>query len=189
VGRRRYEDKSPQPSDCWFWKGFCPQPCVSFFAKIRAEMGDRTKEDKIVAEHNGQVFRFNEVVHVFEGTAAGLPGKKTEFIKAWFKGVDKTKEEERFICRPVVGHSGGPFPRFSKGSVYKVKVLTLNLASPLSQTLTPIVSLTQLECLGVRNGGVGGTWKEKSLGTFETMQPREVRDCSLSFPFVFLTGV
>jgi hypothetical protein len=87
-------------------------------------MKDGEKNDKIVAEHNGQVFRLNEVVHVFEGTAPGLPGKKTEFIKAWFKGVDRTKGEERFICRPVVGHSGGPFPRFSKGAVYKVKVRT-----------------------------------------------------------------
>ena len=100
-------------------------------------MAESAKEDKIVAEHNGQIFRFNEVVHVFEGTAPGLRGKKTEFIKAWFKGVDKTKEEERFICRPVVGHSGGPFPRFSKGAVYKVKVQILPLTldrNPLTLT-------------------------------------------------------
>ena len=82
-------------------------------------MGDLKEVDNIVAVHNGQSFRFNEVVHVFEGTTPGLKGKKTEFIKAWFKGVDKTKDEERFICRPVVGHSGGPFPRFSKGAVFK----------------------------------------------------------------------
>jgi hypothetical protein len=78
--------------------------------------------DNIVGVHNGQAFRLNEVVHVFEGTTPGLPGKKTEFIKAWFKGVDRTKAEEKFICKPVVGHSGGPLPRFSKGSVFKVKV-------------------------------------------------------------------
>ncbi len=90
-------------------------------------MGALKEVDSIVAVHNGQSFRFrlNEVVHVFEGTTSGLKGKKTEFIKAWFKGVDKTKDEERFICRPVVGHSGGPFPRFSKGAVFKLKVYML----------------------------------------------------------------
>ena len=44
------------------------------------------KEGQIVAEHNGQRFRFNELVHVWEGTTPGLRPKKTEFIKAWFKG-------------------------------------------------------------------------------------------------------
>ena len=39
---------------------------------------DGLKGDQIVAEHNGQVFRFNEVVHVFEGTAPGIRGRKTE---------------------------------------------------------------------------------------------------------------
>ena len=99
-------------------------------------MGDRQDGNPIVAVHNGQVFRFNEVVHIFEGTAPGVPAKKTEFIKAWFKGVDKTKAEERFICRPVVGHSGGPFPRFSKGAVFKVKVETLTLTLTQSQSPT-----------------------------------------------------
>ena len=93
-------------------------------------MGDRKEANQIVAVHNGQVFRFNEVVHIFEGTAPGVPGKKTEFTKAWFKGVDRTKAEERFICRPVIGHNGGPFPRFSKGAVFKVKVETLTLSLP-----------------------------------------------------------
>ena len=86
-----------------------------FCALSREAMGDRKAVNQIVAAHNGQVFRFNEVVHIFEGTAAGLPGKKTEFTKACFKGVDKTKAEERFICRPVVGHSKGfRKVRFSK---------------------------------------------------------------------------
>jgi hypothetical protein len=31
-------------------------------------MKDGGKDDKIVAEHNGQVFRFNEVVHVWHQT-------------------------------------------------------------------------------------------------------------------------
>jgi hypothetical protein len=46
--------------------------------------------------------------------------EKTELIKAWFEGVDTQKD--KFICRPVVGHNGGPFPRFEKGAVYKQKV-------------------------------------------------------------------
>jgi hypothetical protein len=77
-------------------------------------------EGKTVAWHNGKAFRFNELVHVWEGTTPGLRPKKTEFIKAWFKGVDTKKD--KFICRPVVGHNGGPFPRFEKGAVYKQKV-------------------------------------------------------------------
>jgi hypothetical protein len=68
-------------------------------------MGELKQVHNIVAVHNGQSFRLNEVVHVFEGTTPGLKGRKTEFIKAWFKGVDRTKEEERLICRPVVGHN------------------------------------------------------------------------------------
>jgi hypothetical protein len=86
-------------------------------------MGDVKEVNQIVVVHNGQAFRFNEVVHIFEETAPGIPGKKTKFMKAWFKGVDNTKaDEERFICRPVVGHSGGPFPRYSSGAIFKVKV-------------------------------------------------------------------
>jgi hypothetical protein len=46
--------------------------------------------------------------------------KKTEYITAWFKGVDAVKDQ--FICRPVVGYSRGLFPRFAKGAVYKQKV-------------------------------------------------------------------
>jgi hypothetical protein len=40
------------------------------------------KEGPIVAELNGQSFRFNELVHVWEGTTPGLKAKKTKFIKA-----------------------------------------------------------------------------------------------------------
>ncbi len=46
--------------------------------------------------------------------------KKTELMKAWFKGVDVT--QDKFICRPVIGYTRGPFPRFSKGAVYKLNV-------------------------------------------------------------------
>jgi hypothetical protein len=118
----------------------------SFCAIAGKGMGDRKEANQIVAVHNGQVFRFNEVVHIFEGTAPGIPGKKSEFMKAWFKGVDRTKAEERFICRPVVGHSGGPFPRFSKGAVFKVKVETLTLSLTLTQSPTWALGLGELAC-------------------------------------------
>ena len=118
----------------------------------RMGMGDGLQGDQIVAVHNGQVFHFNEVVHVFEGTAPGIRARKTEFFKAWFKGVDKSKEEERFICRPVVGHSGGPFPRFSKGAVFKVKVDTHSEPKPLPNPkpyLDPNTACAHLKVFGV----------------------------------------
>jgi hypothetical protein len=85
-------------------------------------MDERQDSRQILATHNGQSFRFNELVHIFEGTGPGVRAGKTEFVKAWFKGVDV--KSDKFICRPVIGYSRGPFPRFSKGSVFKVKVLT-----------------------------------------------------------------
>jgi hypothetical protein len=101
-------------------------------------MMDRKDRGHIVAEHNGQCFRFNDLVHICEGTEPGVRAKKTEFLKAWFKGVDAKKD--KFICRLVIGYSRGPFPRFSKGSVFKVKVLTLTLTITLSQILTLTLS-------------------------------------------------
>jgi hypothetical protein len=40
-------------------------------------------QNEIVGEYNGQTFRFNELVHIFEGTAQGVRAEKTEFLKAW----------------------------------------------------------------------------------------------------------
>jgi hypothetical protein len=88
--------------------------------RVRTGGREEGMEGKTIAWHNGQSFRINEVVHVWEGTTPGVRPEKTELIKAWFKGVDM--EKDKFICRPVVGHSGGPFPRFAKGAVYKQKV-------------------------------------------------------------------
>jgi hypothetical protein len=106
-------------------------------------MVERMERGPILAAHNGQEFRFNDVVHIFEGTAPGVRAEKTEFTKAWFKGVDE--KSDKFICRPVIGYSRGPFPRFSKGSVFKVKVLspfTQTLTLTLTLTLTPALNLT-----------------------------------------------
>ncbi len=52
----------------------------------------------ILAAHNGQAFRFNDVVHIFEGTGPGVRAEKTEIMKVWFKGVDE--KSDKFICRP-----------------------------------------------------------------------------------------
>ncbi len=88
-------------------------------------MRERKERGSIVAEYNGQVFRFNELVHVLEGTGQGVPEKKTELMKAWLKGFDA--KEDKFICRPVVGYSRGSFPRFSKGAVFKLKVFGVSV--------------------------------------------------------------
>jgi hypothetical protein len=42
------------------------------------------------------------------------------FSDGRFKGVDA--KSNKFICRPVIGYSRGPFPRFSKEAVFKLKV-------------------------------------------------------------------
>ncbi len=59
--------------------------------------------------------------------------KKTEFIKAWFKGVDT--EKDQLICQPVVGHSGGPFRGLQKGQFanrkYSELVFSKNVAEGL----------------------------------------------------------
>ena len=68
--------------------------------------------------HRGVCFKLNEVVNIVAGTAAGVPEKKTEAMRAWFKGEDKGA----FICRPVIGGGRGPLPRFDKDTVYKLKV-------------------------------------------------------------------
>jgi hypothetical protein len=40
-------------------------------------------QNDVVAEFNGQTFRFDELVHICEGTAPGVRPEKTEFLKAW----------------------------------------------------------------------------------------------------------
>ena len=42
------------------------------------------------------------------------------FYDGRFKGVDD--KANKFICRPVIGYSRGPFPRFSKQAIFKLKV-------------------------------------------------------------------
>ena len=111
---------------------------LAFFRAAR--MVERQDITQVLATHNGQAFRFNELVHIFEGTAPGVRAGKTEFMKAWFKGVDVTAD--KFICRPVIGYSRGPFPRFSKSSVFKVKVSTLTLDLPVWFAVILTLTLT-----------------------------------------------
>ena len=103
-------------------------------------MVERQDSTQVLATHNGQAFRFNELVHIFEGTAPGVRAGKTEFMKAWFKGVDV--KSDKFICRPVIGYSRGPFPRFSKSSVFKVKVSTRTLDLPVWFAVLLTLTLT-----------------------------------------------
>jgi hypothetical protein len=119
---------------------------LAFFRAARRGVGvevamvECQDSTEVLATHNGQAFRFNELVHIFEGTAPGVRAGKTEFMKAWFKGVDVTAD--KFICRPVIGYSRGPFPRFSKSSVFKVKVSTRTLDLPVWFAVLLTLTLT-----------------------------------------------
>ncbi len=73
--------------------------------------------------HRGVSFKFNEVVNIVSGTAAGVPEKNTEAMRAWFKSEDKGY----FICKPVIGGGRGPLLRFDKDTVYKLKSNTFLL--------------------------------------------------------------
>jgi hypothetical protein len=74
----------------------------------------------VLTEFNGQKFKYNDLVDVIVGTGAGVPGKKTEPIKARFKAEVMTVRGLEFECRPIVGSSRGPCPQFSRASVFKV---------------------------------------------------------------------
>ncbi len=60
------------------------------------------------------------MVDVIVGTGVGVPGKKTEPIKARFKGEVMTERGLEFECRPLVGSERGPCPQFSRDCVFKV---------------------------------------------------------------------
>ena len=95
---------------CFFYHNFL------YFLTVMATEGGNKADGKF--RHRGVSFKMNEVVNIVAGTAAGVPGKKTEAMRAWFKGDDKGT----FICRPVIGGGRGPLPRFAKDTVYKLKV-------------------------------------------------------------------
>jgi hypothetical protein len=75
---------------------------------------------ELLAEYNGQKFKYNDLVDVIMGTGHGVVGKKCEPLKARFKGVVETVRGPEFLCRPLVGSSRGRCPQYPRHSVYKV---------------------------------------------------------------------
>ncbi len=69
--------------------------------------GDEGAGDGVLANYNGMKFRVNDVVDVIVGNRVGVRGKKTEPIKARFKGVVETVRGVEFLCRPLVGSGKG----------------------------------------------------------------------------------
>jgi hypothetical protein len=78
--------------------------------------------DVFLAMFNGVGFQLNDLVDVFVGTGKGVTENKAFPIKGRFKGVRVEKEEERFLCRPIVGSQMGRGPSFPPESCLKVKV-------------------------------------------------------------------
>jgi hypothetical protein len=76
---------------------------------------------EVLAEYNGQKFKHNDIVDVIMGTGHGVVGKKSEPLKARFKGVVETVRGPEFLCRPLVGSSRGPCPQFPRHSVFKLQ--------------------------------------------------------------------
>ncbi len=75
---------------------------------------------EVLAEYNGQKFKHNDLVDVIMGTGVGVPGLKSEPLKARFKGVVETVRGVEFVCRPLVSSSRGPCPQYPRHSVYKL---------------------------------------------------------------------
>ncbi len=69
---------------------------------------------ELLAEYKGQKFKYNDLVDVIVGTGVGVPGKKTEPIKARFNGEVMTGRGLEFECRPLVGSERGPCPQFAR---------------------------------------------------------------------------
>jgi hypothetical protein len=74
----------------------------------------------LLAEYKGQKFKYNDLVDVIVGTGVGVPGKKTEPLKARFKAEVMTVRGLEFECRPLVGSERGPCPQFARDCVFKV---------------------------------------------------------------------
>ena len=75
---------------------------------------------EVLAEYNGQKFKLNDLVDVIMGKGHGVPGIKTEPLKARFKGVVETVRGLEFLCRPLVGSSRGPCPQYPRHSVFRI---------------------------------------------------------------------
>ena len=55
------------------------------------------------------------------GRGHGVVGKKSDPLKARFKGVVDTVRGPEFLCRPLVGSSRGPCPQYPRHSVFKLQ--------------------------------------------------------------------
>ena len=82
--------------------------------------GDGGLGAEVLAEYNGQKFKLNDLVDVIMGTGHGVPGIKTEPLKARFKDVVETVRGLEFLCRPLVGSSRGPCPQYPRHSVFRI---------------------------------------------------------------------
>ena len=82
--------------------------------------GDEGLGAEFLAKYNGQKFKLNDLVDVIMGTGHGVPGIKTEPLKARFKGVVDTVRGVEFLCRPLVGSSRGPCPQYPRHSVFRI---------------------------------------------------------------------
>ena len=60
----------------------CSFVLLFFICHVKVFWPGMAQQD-VVVDSNGQTFRFNELVHICEGTAPGVRPKKTEFLKAW----------------------------------------------------------------------------------------------------------
>ena len=76
---------------------------------------------EVLAEFNGQKFKHNDLVDIIMGTGHGVVGKKSDPLKARFKGVVDTVRGPEFLCRPLVGSSRGPCPQYPRHSVFKLQ--------------------------------------------------------------------
>ena len=82
--------------------------------------GDEGLGAELLAEYNGQKFKLNDLVDVIMGTRHGVPGIKTEPLKARFKGVVDTVRGVEYLCRPLVGSSRGPCQQYPRHSVFRI---------------------------------------------------------------------
>jgi hypothetical protein len=99
--------------------------CPIFFAKPRRCLWRMPGEGKgggvvLLVEYKVQKFKYNDLADVIVGTGVGVPGKKTEPIKARFKGEVMTVRGLEFECKPLVGSKRGPCPQFPRDCVFKV---------------------------------------------------------------------
>jgi hypothetical protein len=82
--------------------------------------GEGVFGSEFLAEYNGQKFKYNDLVDVIVGTEHGVVGKKSEPLKARFKGVVETDRGPEFLCRPLVESSRDRCPQYPRHTVFKL---------------------------------------------------------------------